>query len=210
MRRPTQGFLWSQKTGNAGQTAYIPGVTNPASHRIRPELADLAIPIDSVSPHPRNARRGDVGAVAASLEEHGQYAPIIVSKRGMRIVAGSHRWRAAKQLGWDEIAAQVLDLTDVQAKKLLLVDNRTSDLATYDHDALLELLGSLPSMEGTGFTLDAVDDLMAHVAEFDQPLALSLSVSVTLEDHDALAVWESFRAEDPKTFPNRLIARLRG
>ena len=182
---------------------------DPAHHGIRPELAGLAIPIDSVGPHPRNARIGDVGAVAESLEEHGQYQPIIVSKRGMRIVAGNHRWKAAKALGWTHIAAQVLDLTDVQAKKLLLVDNRTSDLATYDDEALLALLGSLPSMDGTGFDMDAVSALMDTVAGFDEPLSLSLEVALRLDDHDQLRVWEEFRASDPASFATRLIGRLR-
>lgn len=164
-----------------------------AVNGIRPELQDLAIPIDSVKPHPRNARQGDVGAVIESFREHGQYQPIIVQKQGMKIVVGNHRWKAAKALGWDSIAAQVLDLTDVQAKKMLLVDNRTSDLATYDDAVLVDLLSSLPSLTGTGFDSEDLDRMTQFL---DEPFAPSLVIEIQFDNHDQGRVFQQWREAD--------------
>ena len=44
--------------------------------------------------------------------------------------------RAARWLGWTEIAANVVELDDAAATGFMLADNRTSDLGGYD-DALL-------------------------------------------------------------------------
>ena len=131
---------------------------------IRKELADLAVPIDSIKPHPRNVRQGDIGAISGSLQQHGQYRPIVVQKSTGLILAGNHTYKAAKALGWKEVAATFVDCDDEQALRILLVDNRANDLATYDDSALSEMLKELLEtdlgLDGTGFDPDDLDDLL--------------------------------------------------
>ena len=140
---------------------------------IREELKGQIRSIDSVKQHPKNVRQGDVGAIAQSLQTHGQYVPIIVQRSTGRIVKGNHTWQAAKQLGWTEIAVLELDINDRKALELLLTDNKTSDQAAYDETALAELLESLHkdkrALEGTGYTGDDLDDLLASLQERFQP-----------------------------------------
>ena len=136
---------------------------------IREELQGHLKPINSVKPHPKNVRQGDVGAIAQSLQTHGQYTPILTQKKTGHIVKGNHTWAAAKVLGWEEIAVLELDITDRKALELLLTDNKTSDQAMYDDNALAELLESLAkdkrSLEGTGYNGDDLDDLLASFQE---------------------------------------------
>jgi hypothetical protein len=132
---------------------------------IRKELAKQSVPIDSISPHPRNVRQGDVGAICTSLEAHGQYRPILVQKSTGYIVAGNHTWSAAKSLGWDKIAVLTLDMDDDRALRILLADNRTSDLADYDSFALAEVLSEYArsyDMEGLVWNQDDLDDMLAN------------------------------------------------
>jgi len=128
------------------------------------ELNVKNVPIDTVQTHPQNVRQGDVGAIAESLSLHGQYRPIVVQKSTGYILAGNHTWKAAKSLGWTKIAVTVVDVDDEQAKRILLVDNRANDLATYDDNSLAEILKELAStetaLEGTGFDGDDLDDLL--------------------------------------------------
>lgn len=132
---------------------------------IRPEIAHLATPVDQMQPWPGNPRRGDVAGLADRLTEYGQYQPIIVQKSTGFIVVGNNRFEAATQkLGWTQIAAVFLDLDDVTARKMLAADNRSSDQATYDDKALAEFLGTLPDLDGTGWTFDDFDDLLASIA----------------------------------------------
>jgi hypothetical protein len=122
------------------------------------------IDIDTVHPHPRNVRQGDIGAISQSLQAHGQFKAITYQKSTGRILAGNHTWKAAKALGWTQIAASAVVCDDEQALKILLVDNRSSDLATYDDKELMELLKELsqndPLLEGTLFDGDDLDDLV--------------------------------------------------
>ena len=134
------------------------------AHNIILELMKLAKPIDSVQPHPRNVRQGDVGAIATSLEINGQYRPIVVHKTTSNILAGNHTYKAAVSLGWTEIAITYVDCSDDDALKILLADNKANDLASYDDSALADLLKDLvggPGLDGTLYELSDLDDLIA-------------------------------------------------
>lgn len=137
---------------------------------IAADLTDLSVPIDSITPLERNARRGDVDAIAASLARWGQVKPVVVS-RDRQILAGNHTHAAAVKLGWSEIAAVVLDVEagDTEAVALAIADNRLSDLSRWDNDLLADLLQSVAAadeilLSATGFTIEQVDELLSFTA----------------------------------------------
>ena len=70
------------------------------------------------------------------------------------------RWLRRSELGWTEIAATFVDVDEEQAKRIVLVDNRSNDLAGYDDGLLAELLEELPDLDGTGYDLAALDALL--------------------------------------------------
>lgn len=115
------------------------------------------VAIDSVKPHPSNPRMGDVAAIAESLTVNGQYSPIVVWND--TIIAGTHTWKAAKSLGWKEIAVTRYEGSEKDALRVLIADNRMSDIATYNNEYLLDLLVSLPDLEGTGYEPEYLEEL---------------------------------------------------
>jgi hypothetical protein len=128
-------------------------------------LTDLRVPVDSLRPHPENPRRGDIAAIRESLEEFGQVRPIVATPDGM-IVAGHHVFYAIQELGWDTIAVVKPDLTDEQARRYLIADNRLAELGTYDQEALGGLLAEIMEagqLQGTGWNPDSVDDYMSEI-----------------------------------------------
>jgi len=140
---------------------------------IRKELEHLAINIDDIHTHPSNVRQGDVGAICESLKAHGQYRPIVFQQSTKRILAGNHTWKAAKALGWQQIAATPIICDDQQALRILLADNKANDLATYDEPELVELLKQLADTDegllGTLFDEDELDSLIADQSHFELP-----------------------------------------
>lgn len=129
-------------------------------------LRTAQMPVSELRPYRGNPRRGNVDAIAASLEAHGQYRPIVVNegtKTGhpFEVLAGNHTVQAARQLKWQELLVSVVDVDEQQAAKIVAVDNRTNDLAEYDEAALLTLLQGLDDLDGTGYDLDDLDDLVA-------------------------------------------------
>lgn len=95
-------------------------------------------PVGRPTPYYRNPRNNDeaVPVVAESLRRFGWQAPIVVDEEGV-IIAGHTRLKAAISLGMDEVPVKVaLGLSPAQVKALRLADNRSSEIATWDEDAL--------------------------------------------------------------------------
>lgn len=164
--------------------------------KIHDEIAVLAVPVEDVRPWHRNARNGDVGIISESLKRNGQYKPILAQKSTSKIIAGNHTWRAARALKWEKIAVQFLDVTDDEAERIVLVDNRTSDLATYDYDILKDQLSLLPDLAGTGYTLEDIQTLGELV---DEPLKTDsghkpqvLTATINFDTEGQQETWHSF------------------
>ena len=135
---------------------------------ITPNLRPLAVPVASLKPLPGNPRRGDVDAVAASLARFGQRKPIVVRASDRTITAGNHTWLAAQQLGWDEIAAVLVDDDDTTAQAFALADNRTAELGGYDDGLLLELIRAVgeadaSALADTGWSDEAIAELIDRI-----------------------------------------------
>jgi ParB-like chromosome segregation protein Spo0J len=131
-------------------------------------LAGLVEPIDSLTPRARNPRRGDVAAVRESLIAHGQFRPLVANRPTREVLAGNHTLEAARELGWTEVAVTWVDVDEETAKRIVIVDNRTSDLATWDNHLLSELLGELPGLDGTGFAPADLDALLSGLQPPDE------------------------------------------
>ena len=117
--------------------------------------------------HPSNPRNGDVDLIAESLHTNGQYKPIVVTPDGT-ILAGNHTYQAALGLGWESLATVTVDVESgsAEAKRIMLADNKTSDVAAnrYDDGLLLALLESLDGdLVGTGYDQLQVGDLSPPV-----------------------------------------------
>jgi hypothetical protein len=141
------------------------------------KIEHTIVDIDSVQAHPKNVRQGDIGAISESLKAHGQYRPIVVDKRTNHILAGNHTWKAAKSLGWTQINAGFIETkNDDEAIRILLADNRTTDLASYDDAELANLLKDLAETDdgliGTAFDGDALDQLLMDLEQ--EPYGLDL------------------------------------
>lgn len=126
-------------------------------------------PVDELNPYHRNPRRGNVDAIAESLQKQGQYRAIVVNVgtktgRPNEVLAGNHTLKAARELGWEALEAHWVDLTDEEAQRVVLADNRTADLGTYDADTLIALLEDMgdDNLEGTGYNSDDLLELLAE------------------------------------------------
>lgn len=130
------------------------------------DLTTSQVPLGELQTHPSNARVGNVEAIKVSLRASGQYRPIVTA-RGV-VLAGNHTLKAARELGWDTIAAVALDIDPEgdEARRIMLADNRTAELGTYDDRALLDLLKTMDDLDGTGFDdkdVKALEDLFTII-----------------------------------------------
>lgn len=130
------------------------------------------VPLTELRLLTRNPRKGNVGAVAASLQHNGQYRPLVVNigthtGRPNEVLKGNHTLKAMRLLAkrdpkddrWHTALVHWVDVDEDQAKAIVMVDNRTSELGDFDTALLSEVLHDIEDLGGTGFTeleLDAM------------------------------------------------------
>lgn len=122
-------------------------------------------PINAVQTHPDNPRRGATKAIIESIKTTGFYGTILADRATGLILAGNHRYRAAVLAGLTHVPVTWITPTPEQARRILLADNRISDLGTYDTQELADLLNAVATddLTGTGYDADDLAELMAHV-----------------------------------------------
>jgi len=166
------------------------------------------VPIEAVRQHPRNPRKGNVDVIVASIEKNGFYGAIVVQRSTRYILAGNHRWLAAKKAGLTDVAVCWADVDDKTARRILLADNRTSDVAKYDDPLLASLLQELKTemdLVGSGYTESDVDALLKNVGG-DAAVQRLASVGEPDEaDVTPPAEPESKRGEVYELGPHRLM-----
>ncbi len=125
----------SKKRLGRGLAALIGEIDRPAQREERsPQpavtAADGRVPIEFVSPNPKNPRRSfaeaDLADLAQSIREHGIVQPVLVRRKPdgkFEIIAGERRWRAAQRAGLTELPVLVRDVDDRTALELAIIEN---------------------------------------------------------------------------------------
>lgn len=141
---------------------------------ITPMLRGLAVPVDSLTPDPRNANlhpEESTQAIMESLQVFGQLKPLVVRQGTNVIVAGNGTLEAAKRLGWQFIAVVKADLNHVNALHYGLADNRVAQLSRLDYEVVQQIISEL---EAAGEKIIAfTDDQLAaiRISEWVPPSA---------------------------------------
>lgn len=78
----------------------------------------------------------NINAIKKSLEKFNQYKPLIVSKNNFEIIIGNGTFQALKELNFKTAEVILLDLTQQQQKILNILDNKSSDLSTWNDNLL--------------------------------------------------------------------------
>jgi hypothetical protein len=98
------------------------------------------VSISSIVPYWRNPRENTLAVekVKESIEKFGYQQPILLDKK-MVIIAGHSRYRALMMLGYTEVDVIVSEMPVKKAKEYRIIDNKTSEYATWTNELILEL-----------------------------------------------------------------------
>lgn len=126
-----------------------------------------SLPTEQLTTYHQNPRQGDTETIAQSLRKNGQFRPLVVNKgthtgRPYEVLAGNHTLLAARTLdgtqdAFPRLDCYVIDVEEDHARRIVLADNRTSDLATYDNHELIELLTATDDLAGTGWAEEDIE-----------------------------------------------------
>lgn len=166
------------------------------------------LPIEQLHNYSRNPRKGNIPAIKKSLHQHGLFKPLLVNTGAQTgeewaVLAGNHTLAAMRELNQQAtnagqmpphtmVPCYIIDVDETQAAEIVLVDNKTSDEAGYNNEALADLLDWLPDLDATGYEqadLDALLDGLNTVEELpeeeaqDTPYADFITVRLQLPPH---------------------------
>lgn len=125
------------------------------------------VAVGELQVHPENPRSGDIDLISESIAHNGFFGAIVAQRSTGRILAGNHRWKAAKAEGRNRVPVAWVDVDDDHALRILLADNRTNDVAGYDDALLAGLLAELNEscgLEGTGYKPEDLEQLLTEVS----------------------------------------------
>lgn len=144
------------------------------------------VDIKDIHPYHRNPRNNllAIEKVMESISEYGYQSPIIVDA-DHTIIVGHSRYEALRQLGYETIAVLVADMPPEKAAQYRLIDNKTSEFATWNSNLQIEL--------GDAFALDPDVlsiffpniDLSAEVPSQTDHLAVQAANQVLQDTRDA-------------------------
>jgi ParB-like chromosome segregation protein Spo0J len=143
-------------------------------------------PLTEVRCHPRNARKGSVTAILDSIQHNGFFGTCVAQVSTGHILVGNHRYLAAKEAGMDTLPVMWVHVDDKRALKILLADNRTNDLSSYDNNALTELLAEMSNageLDGTGYSETDLDALIQDMASKDEDSTEGADETSQIEDN---------------------------
>lgn len=109
--------------------------------------------VDDLVPYEKNPRDNDkaVDAVVNSIKEFGFLVPVLIDNDNI-ILAGHTRIKAAKKLGMKEVPIiRLQGLTEEGKKKYRLIDNKTSELSSWDYELLKEEIDGIDEINLDAF-----------------------------------------------------------
>jgi ParB-like chromosome segregation protein Spo0J len=101
--------------------------------------------VEDLKLNPKNPRKNDeaVHIVAKSIEKYGFKNPLIIDENNV-VWCGNTRLKASRTLGLEEVPCIVAsDLTQEQIRELALIDNKSSEIAEWDFELLVDELADL-------------------------------------------------------------------
>jgi len=100
----------------------------------------VTMDIETLIPYWRNPRNNTeaIEKVKESIKAYG-YQSLIIVDTEKTIIVGHTRYRALKELGYREIPVIVSSMSQKQAKEYRIIDNKTSEYATWTSDLSIEL-----------------------------------------------------------------------
>ena len=144
----------------------------PDLSNISKPLRPFAVPLDSISPDPSNARshsNRNIEVIRGSLRKFGQQKPIVVNAKDI-IVAGNGTYEAAVSLEWTHIAVVRTGLEGIDQAAYAVADNRSGELADWHEGRLNAALAAIRATDGfdptvTGFTDEEITDMIGEIGE---------------------------------------------
>lgn len=163
---------------------------------------------------PRHVFHDDsLGQLSESIKVHGVIQPLLVRKVDgdvpYEIIAGERRWRASQKAQLHEVPVIILELDDVKALEIALIEN----LQREDLNPIDEALGYQKLMQDYGHTQEKLGEALgksrSHIANMVRLLNLPMPVQEMVADN-GLSMGHAralITAKDPEDLAKKVLSQ---
>lgn len=149
------------------------------------------IKLEELKPYENNPRNNEeaVEPVMNSIKKFGFKVPIVIDKNNV-IIAGHTRYKASIKLGLEKVPCIIADdLTEEQIRAFRLADNKVSEIATWDYNALNFELENIIDIDMTIFDFDmsGITDTFGtdfELPDDDKPQTRTITLSLAEEQYE--------------------------
>ena len=115
--------------------------------------------LDTIKPYSGNPRvhTATIEALKQSIKRYGFNVPLIIDKNNV-IITGHARYKALRELEISTVPCVTVDLTPKEAKEFRIVDNKISELSSWDTEVLKYEMREFDEM--IGFNDEEFKDLI--------------------------------------------------
>lgn len=167
------------------------------------------IKVTDLTPYWHNPRNNEktVERLIKSIQEYGFNTPLVVNS-DMVLITGHARLKAAKRLGLETVPCVVLNITDEQAKKYRIADNKIQELTQWDEDALfkeLREIGDAFELQDIGFDTNEINKILGEQEKFMEEFEVAEAQPVQVEDYE---IPEAETPTQPKFIQEKSVTKL--
>lgn len=127
------------------------------------------VDINKIIPYWNNPRNNDgtVPRLMESIKSYGFNVPLVVNKDYV-VITGHARLKCARKLGMKEVPCVIVNLTDEQAKKYRIADNKIQELSSWNEEELfkeLREIGDRLELVDMGFSESEITEAIGSVEQ---------------------------------------------
>lgn len=152
-------------------------------------------PVADLADHPKNPKEHDLGAIIESIRANGWYGTINAQQwknEPHYILTGHGRRDALEAAGVTHVPVMLIECSPRVALRIVLSDNRTSQLGGFNDNILLQTLSELHAsgdLEGTGYTPVDIEELRMITQPIDfAPTHGEYSSAIPYKEREAIIV----------------------
>ena len=138
------------------------------------EVAAVFVDIQTIHPHPDNPRMNQdaIDSVADSIRKFKFGSPIVARQEDRVIIAGHTRYAASLKLGLEKVPVRFLDLDPVDAKLLMIADNKLGEKAQWDFMKMKDIFAEIKDIsdddiQAIGFSVEEFNGILESDFNFD-------------------------------------------
>lgn len=145
------------------------------------------VPVGDLRPNPRNPNKhseDQINRLMASLRRDGQTRPVLARRENRMLIAGHGVHTSVRRLQWDTIQVVFLDVSQADADRIMLADDRLGALSELDQRRVADLMKEIGEGDwlATGYTVEEAEKIFGSNTDIEDLPVFEIETALVTDD----------------------------